>query len=442
MALIPYEKTKDVWEEVKDRIRHEPLPDLLGGNDSGHYHLTLDELEALHDVPEDIREAVDSVRHEKLPDLQGGKSGEHYHLTYDELEHLHGLSEEIEDAVDGVRHEELPDLLGGSSDGHYHLTPSELAQLRGIRDTIATAVNGVRHEDLPDLLGGSDAGHYHLTEEERTKLRNTPATISIGEVRTGAAGTDASVIMSGTATEAILNFIIPKGDRGDDGQNGLNGKDGKAATVSVGMVTTGKAGSSVFVTNSGTDIDAVLNFTIPCGATGATGATGAKGADGKTPTISIGSVRTVAADESANVTTSTTTSGVALNFEIPKGERGAGADITVSNYTAISLPNITGAVSDAKNVLSTFTGRLLYERILAVDEARKLTVSNYTTITLPSIKSAVSSDKNVLSTFTGRLLYEKILEVEKNASSPTLNTETWTFTLLNGTTVTKKVAIG
>ena len=48
MTLIPAVKNKDVWEEIKDRLRHEPLPDLLGGDEGGHYHLTLDELEALH----------------------------------------------------------------------------------------------------------------------------------------------------------------------------------------------------------------------------------------------------------------------------------------------------------------------------------------------------------------------------------------------------------
>ena len=49
------------------------------------------------------------------------------------------------------------------------------------------------------------------------------------------------------------------------------GPQGPAGTVSVGTVTTGSAGSSASVTNSGSPSNAVLDFTIPKGDTGATG---------------------------------------------------------------------------------------------------------------------------------------------------------------------------
>lgn len=49
---------------------------------------------------------------------------------------------------------------------------------------------------------------------------------------------------------------------------GATGPAGAAATISVGTVTTGAAGTSAVVTNSGTAAAAVLNFTIPQGATG------------------------------------------------------------------------------------------------------------------------------------------------------------------------------
>lgn len=52
---------------------------------------------------------------------------------------------------------------------------------------------------------------------------------------------------------------------------GARGAAGTAATVAVGTTTTGAAGSSASVTNSGTTSAAVLNFTIPQGATGANG---------------------------------------------------------------------------------------------------------------------------------------------------------------------------
>lgn len=105
------------------------------------------------------------------------------------------------------------------------------------------------------------------------------ATISIGNVTTGNSGTNASVINTGTENAAILNFVIPtglkgdKGERGDTGEkgaDGVNGNDGAAATIAVGNVTTGASGSDAIVHNSGTSNAAVFDFTIPKGDPGTT----------------------------------------------------------------------------------------------------------------------------------------------------------------------------
>jgi len=53
---------------------------------------------------------------------------------------------------------------------------------------------------------------------------------------------------------------------------GSVGAAGAAATISIGTVTTGAAGSSVIVTNVGTSTAAIFDITIPRGATGAAGA--------------------------------------------------------------------------------------------------------------------------------------------------------------------------
>ena len=103
------------------------------------------------------------------------------------------------------------------------------------------------------------------------RLKGKAASLSVGSVTTGAAGSVVIVTNSGTETEAILNFTIPRGD------TGAAGAAGSAATIAVGTVTTGAAGSSVIVTNSGSPSAATLNFTIPRGDTGATGAPGAAG---------------------------------------------------------------------------------------------------------------------------------------------------------------------
>ena len=72
----------------------------------------------------------------------------------------------------------------------------------------------------------------------------------------------------------------PEGPQGATGPAGADGKDGIAATIQIGAVTTGAAGTQATVTNTGTTNAAVFNFTIPQGVAGQNGADGAPGAQG------------------------------------------------------------------------------------------------------------------------------------------------------------------
>ncbi len=58
------------------------------------------------------------------------------------------------------------------------------------------------------------------------------------------------------------------GADGAPGKDGKDGTDGKAATISVGSVTTGEPGTSASVVNSGTENAAILDFLIPKGEKG------------------------------------------------------------------------------------------------------------------------------------------------------------------------------
>lgn len=60
----------------------------------------------------------------------------------------------------------------------------------------------------------------------------------------------------------------PQGAKGDTGPQGPAGEDGAAATVTVGTVTTGDPDTPASVTNSGTENAAVLDFLIPKGEKG------------------------------------------------------------------------------------------------------------------------------------------------------------------------------
>ena len=103
------------------------------------------------------------------------------------------------------------------------------------------------------------------------------ATIELGAVTTGNAGTNASISNSGTTSQAVFNFAIPRGANGSDGtagapgEDGTDGANGTAATVAVGSVLTGLPGTNASISNSGTSTDATLNFTIPRGTQGASG---------------------------------------------------------------------------------------------------------------------------------------------------------------------------
>ena len=60
----------------------------------------------------------------------------------------------------------------------------------------------------------------------------------------------------------------PQGEKGDTGEQGPAGNDGEAATITVGSVTTAQPGTSAAVSNSGTPNAAVLDFVIPQGEKG------------------------------------------------------------------------------------------------------------------------------------------------------------------------------
>ena len=94
------------------------------------------------------------------------------------------------------------------------------------------------------------------------------ATITVGTTTTGNPGTNASVTNSGTSSAAVFNFTIP---RGNTGATGPQGPDGDAATIAVGTVTTGAPGTNATVVNSGTSSAAVFDFTIPRGDKGESG---------------------------------------------------------------------------------------------------------------------------------------------------------------------------
>lgn len=121
--------------------------------------------------------------------------------------------------------------------------------------------------------------------------------------------------------------IGPTGPQGPQGPIGATGPEGPkgdtALTLSIGSVTVGDTPS---VTNSGTDTDIILDFVLPKGAAGAAGASA---------TVSIGTVTTLEAGQPATVTNSGTENAAIFNFGIPRGEAGGGGGLFAYTYSEL-----------------------------------------------------------------------------------------------------------
>ena len=153
------------------------------------------------------------------------------------------------------------------------------------------------------------------------------STITLGSVLTGDAGSSVSIVNSGTPTAAVLNFTIPRGATGATGAVGPQGLKGDTGD-------TGPQG--------------------PIGLTGATGATGATGSAGSAATISIGTVTTGVAGSSATVTNAGTTSAAVLNFTIPRGADGSSGGSTFSGNTDAVAEGTTNLYfTDARAIAAT-----------------------------------------------------------------------------------------
>lgn len=98
-------------------------------------------------------------------------------------------------------------------------------------------------------------------------------TATAATLEPGAAAT-AAVEASGPDTAKSFAFTlgIPKGEKGDKGDKGDKGEKGEpGVSVTVGGTATGEPGSEASVANTGTASDPVLNFVIPRGAKGEPG---------------------------------------------------------------------------------------------------------------------------------------------------------------------------
>ena len=164
--------------------------------------------------------------------------------------------------------------------------------------------------------------------------------------------------------------------------------------MTVGNVTTGAPGTQATVTNSGTTTGAILDFAIPQGITGPTGAEGATGPTGATATNENGVAYNVAqqtVNNDANVQFDTndidSTGSITANgnegFNLESGRYlvsfGTDASVDSANNIGASLEldgtPVTYAVSSL-NKTDADNERLVLTAIVDVTGTQALTVKN------------------------------------------------------------------
>lgn len=228
----------------------------------------------------------------------------------------------------------------GDAFTYNDFTEEQLARLKGAKgdkgDVGPQGPQGLRGEKGEQGVKGEqglkgDTGPKGETGEQGAKGdTGTPATIKVGTVKTGAAGTSVTISNSGTASAAVFDFVIPRGDKGDTGPQGLQGIQG--ATGATGPQ--GERGPQGLQGERGLQ-----------GLQGPKGNDGAAGAAGAAATIKVGVVTTGAAGTAAKVTNSGTTSAAVLDFVIPqgpkgdKGEQGAGSIVAVDSELSSTSTN-------------------------------------------------------------------------------------------------------
>lgn len=93
--------------------------------------------------------------------------------------------------------------------------------------TTADILNGEKGEQGEAGRDGTDGRDGVDGQDGRDGVDGVSATVAVGRVQTGGAGTSAVITNVGTSRDAVFNFTIPRGDKGEAGQNGTNGRDGR-----------------------------------------------------------------------------------------------------------------------------------------------------------------------------------------------------------------------
>ena len=224
----------------------------------------------------------------------------------------------------------------------------------------------------PPLVAATREAEEAAEAARQAAARAVAATVAVGTVTTGAAGTAAAVVNSGTATAAVLNFTIPRGERGEQGEQGERGpagpqgEPGSYETHAHGNVTNagaiGTAAGRVVCTGEGGVLEAA----------NAEEAAALLGVDGKAPLVH-------ASRHAAGGADAVTPAAIGAVASAEKGAAGGVATLNADGrVTAAQAASSVVQVTEAARTLSLAdAGKFLYLRNTSAE-------SQAYTITVPA----------------------------------------------------------
>lgn len=135
----------------------------------------------------------------------------------------------------------------GDAFTYADFTQEQLASLKGPKgDKGDTGAKGDTGERGPQGLQGVQGLQGIQGPKGNDGATGAAATIKVGIVTTGAAGTAAKVVNSGTTSAAVLDFTIPQGAKGDKGEQGTG------STVDVEVATNSEIDNALALAGTGT----------------------------------------------------------------------------------------------------------------------------------------------------------------------------------------------
>jgi len=248
------------------------------------------------------------------------------------------------------------------------------------------------------------------------------------------------------------------GATGAMGATGPAGANGVAATITVGVTNTGAPGSYAAVNNSGTSQNAVLNFTIPAGATGATGAQGPQGVPGQgvppggvtnqvlakadgtdynTVWKTIAGAGTVTSIGAGTGLSSSTTNPITNvgTLSITNTGVSAGSYGTASNVAAFTV-NAQGQLTAASNTPISIAANQINTAIPNSGLANSSLTYNGVTVALGSSGTITAVNPNALTISTGLALNSGT--TYDGSAARTLTIDSTVVTLTGSQTLTNK----